>query len=188
MDLEALGHRHYSWAFRSRGIHVATVQASGTRVDDGSETVSEPVAFTFLVDPAPVHWWLLDHFGSAAIQSRALLEADPHGSGITNLKAYAFGLDPNAPATGGLPAVEIRPVDGETYLWIVFRRPEGRDDVHYTVEVSTDLRNWSPVDKNTVPTESRVDTDGTPVMAVSDVAPVGEDTSRYLRVRTEWRP
>ncbi len=189
VELDAGGHRHYSWAFRARGIYLATIEASGVRESDGVETSSEPATFIFLVDPSPVDWWVLEHFGTEANQPSAALDADPGGEGVTNLQKYAFGLDPKAPCRDGLPSMEVRTEDeGEAYLWISYRRPEGREDVRYSVQVSADPSEWESIDESGARTEWSSDSDGTPVISVSDVSPLAPATSRFMRVRTEWSP
>ena len=65
--------------------------------------------------------------------------ADPYGSGIPNLLAYALELNPatarpqdvpNAVASGGHLSI--------TYFW-----PNATPDITFVVEVSTDLQTWN---------------------------------------------
>ncbi len=78
-------------------------------------------------------------------------EADPSGTGVTNLQAYAFGLDPKDPDLAGLPiptgvqgwSGDQRPAD---FLHLGFRKCLCSTDLVYVVEASSDLVNWEPVE------------------------------------------
>lgn len=81
--------------------------------------------------------------------------------------------------------MEIRPAGDDDYLCISYHRPEGREDLAYSVQFSTDLLAWEPIDEETTETEWTEDTDGTPVISVRDIAPI-EGERRLLRVRVNW--
>ncbi len=87
-------------------------------------------------------------------------EADPSGTGVTNLQAYAFGLNPKDPDLLALPQVQLdderfaavddgqggyqlQPLD--PVLQLSVRKSLCSTDLVYVVEASSDLVNWEPV-------------------------------------------
>ncbi len=71
--------------------------------------------------------------------------ADPNGDGVTNLMAYALGLNPTVPSTSALPQIAIKNYSGVPYAFITFTRSSLATDLTYIVEESSDLENWSAV-------------------------------------------
>lgn len=66
-------------------------------------------------------------------------EADVNGDGVTNLFAYAAGAaDGHSPALGLLPTLSA---DGSGYTVPA----SGRSDIHYAIQLSTDLAQWYTV-------------------------------------------
>lgn len=182
--LGAGGHSHANWAFRGRGIHFLTLQASGTLLENGMSTASAPTVYTFAVEPEPWHWWQLEHFGLKANQAEALPDADRDGDGAPNLLEYALGLDPHSDSRAGLPFVSTSVDQGELYLTLAFRRPEGRSDIRYAVEVSDDLLDWEEIENAERNADSlRTDTDGVEWLSVRDGQPFRTHESRFMRLR-----
>ena len=59
--------------------------------------------------------------------------------GLPNLVKYALGLEPKQNITTGLPVVSTTGSD-----WVyTYTRPSSVTDLTYSVEVSTDLTNWT---------------------------------------------
>jgi len=65
--------------------------------------------------------------------------ADPYGSGVPNLLAYALQLNP---ATAQLTNVPT-PVSSGGHLSITYVVPTAITDINYIVEVSSDLMTWN---------------------------------------------
>jgi fibronectin type 3 domain-containing protein len=72
--------------------------------------------------------------------------ADPNHDGISNLLAYALDLNPLSTTPQSLPKPTL-PAPGSPggpqYLTITFKRLKDPSDLTYTVEVSSDMENWS---------------------------------------------
>ena len=70
--------------------------------------------------------------------------ADPDGDGLGNLIEYAFDRSPSSAESSPIAEVNVvTAADGTPCLEITFDRPANRPDLIYTVEVSSDMKNWS---------------------------------------------
>ena len=105
--------------------------------------------------------------------------ADPDGDGVPNLLAYALGFDPFSPDSNVLPSADI--VDGR--LAFTFNRVADPGLI-YTVEVSTDLINWSMLDVLGNPSTSEDNIAG-PV-TVKDTTETSSTSRRFLRLRVSY--
>jgi hypothetical protein len=97
-------------------------------------------AATLTITPSFASWQQL-HFTSGELTNAATSGATAvfGADGLTNLVKYALGLDPKQDATAGLPVLTNNGTD-----WVyTYTRPADRSDLTYTVEVSTDLVNWT---------------------------------------------
>ncbi len=65
--------------------------------------------------------------------------ANPSGDGVSNLLKYAFGLDPHAASTGGLPVMGLN----GGVLTLAYAKVLSAADITYTVQWSTDLSTWN---------------------------------------------
>lgn len=101
-----------------------------------------------LFTPAPViadpyTTWRTQYFTTEELNLPAVSGslADPDADGLANLLEYALGLDPRAASPAVVPATSI-----EGGYWIfLYTRPANRSDVNYTVEVSTNLQQWTTI-------------------------------------------
>ena len=64
--------------------------------------------------------------------------ADPYGSGVPNLLAYALQLNPAMAQPTNVPT----PVNSNGHLTVTYFVPTSITDVSYVAEVSTDLITW----------------------------------------------
>lgn len=69
-------------------------------------------------------------------------DACPAGDGVTNLMKYATGLDPNKPC-GSVTGLAIREEGGKKYLVLSWPVNPEAADVAFSVESSSDLKEWS---------------------------------------------
>ncbi|MEX2381212.1 MAG: delta-60 repeat domain-containing protein [Opitutales bacterium] len=106
--------------------------------------------------------------------------ADPDGDGIPNLLEYALDLDPRTPNPGRMPRREITTVNDDDFLAITFRRNGNLPDVAITVEVSSDMENWTA---DTVQVGDAVPhDDNTETVVYRDTEPMSSFSERFIRV------
>jgi hypothetical protein len=108
--------------------------------------------------------WLLEH----GFAPNTPLSDDPNHDGVDLLMAWALGLDPNRNLAGALPRARLV----SNALEISFRA--SNPDVVYTVETSTDMRNWTSEGVNLSGSSSN------PIASVPRDAP-----RRFLRLVVE---
>ena len=77
--------------------------------------------------------------------ANAALTADPNGDGVTNLMAYALGLNPTVQSANALPKVAIKNYADVPYAYITFHRSSLATDLTYIVQASSDLVDWTQV-------------------------------------------
>ena len=96
--------------------------------------------------------WRYDHFTKlefptvANPSAPAALTVDPDGDLLTNLAEYAFGRAPRVADSTGLASTTLVDVAGTKYGAIIFNRRHKALDLTYTVETTSDLATWTPVD------------------------------------------
>ena len=119
------------------GVGTVTVRAS--QAGDASFDAAPNVDRTFTVS-ANFDSWELGYFTAPELADANVSgpNADPDGDGYANLVEYALGLEPKAFSHSGLPEV----TNDATHWVYTYTRPEGRTDITFTVEVSTDLSGW----------------------------------------------
>ena len=85
--------------------------------------------------------WSRGYFSEIELADPAVSgpSADASGDGVSNLMKYALGIDPKEQGENGDHRVEI---DGES-VSLIFSRLEKTPDITVTVEVSSDLVDWS---------------------------------------------
>ena len=85
--------------------------------------------------------WQSTYFNSAQLADATISgpTADPYGSGVPNLLAYALQLNPATAKPTDVPAAV--PVNG--HMQIIYFVPSALTDIDYIVEVSSDLQNWN---------------------------------------------
>ena len=93
--------------------------------------------------PVGFEAWRTLHFTNPADLEDPLIsgpDADPYGSGIKNLVAYALGLAPGEPLVADrLPTLSV---NGDTRVFTTPFDPR-RDDIRYVVEASDDPGQWT---------------------------------------------
>ena len=103
-------------------------------------------------------------------------DADPSGSGVTNLARYAFGLAPSGPVPNPVMITPVAGVGGQ-FLRVGFKRKAFATDIRYVIEHSADLVTWTTL--KTIEPGAPVD-----VLERDEVA-IGSVPRRFLRVRVE---
>ncbi len=170
----------------SPGLKTATLAIPSNDADEGAFTIVLTGTGTCAVFEA----WQIAHFGSVSHPNAAPL-LDPDNDGASNLAEFSFDMDPNVsdavtlPPGGasGLPRYAIEIVDASERLTLeLIRRTTGC--VSCTVEVSTDLLQWSEAIMLPV---------GAPVplpggferVKLADSEIISQHTRRFLRVRVK---
>jgi hypothetical protein len=126
--------------------------------------------------------WVATHFSAAEAAMPAVSGrfADPDGDGIPNLAEYALGGDPRRSDRGRLPRPRLVSAGGQTYLGIEYRRPAALVGLTYQVELSENLREWSPAEAVAVSVTAQ---GAEEVVIVRDSQPISQRRARYMRLR-----
>jgi autotransporter-associated beta strand protein len=113
---------------------------------DSGYATGAPGSATVTIHDKPANQWRNTWFGSEAnnpaISGDAVVNND---AGITNLMAFALGLDPATAAIEKLPHLERVTDSGTDYLALSFTRNINAVDLVYVVQASSDLIHWSDV-------------------------------------------
>jgi hypothetical protein len=123
--------------------------------------------------------WQSTYFTQAELADPAVSgpTADPYGSGIPNLLAYALQLDPATAMPSDLP--QPAPKDG--HLAMSYQVPAAITDVDFVPEVSTDLQNWNSSSAAVQVVSNTVGANGTTV-TVEDCLP-STTRAHFMRLR-----
>jgi hypothetical protein len=166
------------------GAYGAAIDVASNDPDEPAVRV--PVALTVLT---PIEVWRQTTFGSPVNSGPGGDGEDPDFDGITNLREYAFALEPLANEAPALPAVSRSPGG---HLQIQFTRHLGRTDLLYEVEAGSDLAGWNVIARSSGGAVSAgtgahsVAESGSGdlrTVTVADSTPMAGQPSRFLRVR-----
>ncbi|MDG2323090.1 MAG: lamin tail domain-containing protein, partial [Akkermansiaceae bacterium] len=127
--------------------------------------------------------WSRGYFSEAELADPAVSGplADASGDGVSNLMKYAFGVDPKKQGGNGDVSVEI---DGES-VTLNFSRLEKTPDITVTVDVSSDLVDWST---QASLTEATSNADGTEDVIFESPFVVSARDQQFLRIRVIQNP
>lgn len=141
--------------------------------------------------------WVISQFEDPENRQDPLLSgrgADPWGTGVSNLLAYAIGTDPRGPDRSRMPrpvlhhleiagAANLAPASsGASHLAITYAREKGAADVIFIPEVSDDLLTWHSGAAFTEEVEA-LDHGHYELVTARDLAPLDGDGSRFMRLR-----
>jgi hypothetical protein len=125
-------------------------------------------------------YWQRNYFSAAQLADPTISgpSADPYGSGVPNLLAYALLLDPAAARSSDVPHAVAS--NGHLYLsyysWAIVT------DVSFVVEVSTDLQTWHSGPGYTTTITDVTDSRGGHTVVVQDTLP-GSARKHFMRLR-----
>ena len=105
--------------------------------------------------------------------------ADPSQTGVSNLAAYAFGLNPAAPERSQLPSADVH--NGS--LQISYPRWKDAADLQYVVEVSGDLQTWNSGTDYTEEVSVTPIDDTREQVLERDLIPASNALRRFIRIR-----
>ena len=104
--------------------------------------------------------------------------ADPYGSGVPNLLAYALQLNPSTARPTDVPS----PVITNGHLTVTYFVPNAITDITYIVEVSSDLVNWNSGPGYTEVISSVANAGGTTITVQDDLPATTQKHFMRLRV------
>ena len=131
--------------------------------------------------------WVQRCFRRDAPAMQTASDADPDGDGIPNAVEYALDLSPLHADRSDLPAsfIAVGPTQGE-YHGVNYRRRIGTTDLHYDVQVSTNLVQWAG--GATVEIQVTPLVDGMELASARTLYTVTGMTNHFLRVRATLGP
>ena len=148
---------------------------------------ASPIIHVYRVDlpqPATYAAWRAASFTGADLTNDAISgpNADPEAAGLTNFARYAFALPARGPVANPVTLGAAGTGDARV-LTLTFPRRTVATDLTYTLEASTDLVTWTPVEGHTYGP-------GTGSITAEDVVPLGDPVSprRLLRLRITATP
>jgi hypothetical protein len=115
---------------------IQAVNGSGASAYSNTVSVTTPAPTTTSFSAWQAQYFTADQLADATISGAT---ADPYGSGVPNLLAYALQLNPATAKPTDVPS----PVITNGHLSVTYFDPSAITDVTYIVEVSTDLVNWN---------------------------------------------
>ncbi|MDD5260331.1 MAG: S8 family serine peptidase [Methylacidiphilales bacterium] len=110
----------------------------------------------------------------------------PAGDGISNLMKYALGLNPllyYSPGSPAMPATQLQSFSSANYLTLSYTQLQNASDIHYIVQVSSDLVNWHSGPTYTTQVSSTPNGDSTATVVVRDLTPVSSAAARFIRLQ-----
>jgi hypothetical protein len=125
--------------------------------------------------------WQLQYFGNLSAGPLA----DPDADGLDNFAEFAFGTNPNDPASALPLRASLSGAGDQQTLTITFRRRAGAI-LDYFIESSPDLKQWSASAANVLllqPPRNLFDGTGTSEAAYSLTSPAIIQPAGFLRVR-----
>lgn len=122
--------------------------------------------------------WRMAFFGAPGASGSAADLADPDGDGLCNLMEYALGNHPLNPASRTLPSMGRTTSGADSFLTLTVPKNATATDVTYTVEVSSDLVNWSSGAAYTTIVSETASS-----LVVRDNAPVSSLSRRFMRLK-----
>ncbi|MBC8010745.1 MAG: hypothetical protein H7067_11695 [Burkholderiales bacterium] len=133
--------------------------------------------------PAPTGYaaWKTENFTAEQLAVPAFIadDADPDGDGRANLLEYALGTTPTT-ADADLNAPALSLTDG--HLRLTYVRPDGRDDLAYAVDWSSDLATWYSSTEYVITDAPIAAEGGGALITARAVAPFGVPARQFLRL------
>jgi hypothetical protein len=131
--------------------------------------------------------WVQRCFRRDAVPAQIVPDADPDGDGIPNAVEYAFDLSPMRADRSELPTgfVAVGPTQGD-YHAMNYRRRIETSDLHYDVQVSTNLSQWAG--GSTVEIQVTPLGDGMESASARTLYTVSGFTNHFMRVRVALAP
>ena len=194
-------HNHMNWGFGALGIYRIQITATAWKGLGKTNPTAENSIHTLTFAVGPVANWQATYFTGTELENPSIcgLAADPDGDGLTNLQEFAFGYDPRdctrlpVAAGLGLPVFSTETVNGTLYQVLEYPRRKAltlTKPVGMIAEFSNLQSVWEaqPTGAQTI---SLFTGDQAALNVVwekarvSRIAPAGQDSSGFGRVRVE---
>jgi len=179
------------WSLNERGQRKAALPVSGTAnstiISVGTNTGSIWYELQVRRWTASFDLWRARYFSAQELLDPAISgeAAAPDGDRVANLWKYYLGLPGRTPAPPDrLPAGNLLPLEGGTYLAMTYTRDKLANDVECAGEVSSDLLSWLS-GPGYVQAEPPLDLGELEQVTVRDVLPVRSSNRRFLRLRLQ---
>jgi uncharacterized repeat protein (TIGR03803 family) len=126
--------------------------------------------------------WASQHVAAASSPT-----ATPYGDNVPNLLKYLYDIQPDttmsAPDRAKLPALGTTILEGKEYMTITYRQYQFATGITPTVETSTDLKTWVPVESTSDYYEAMTPTnDGSGDMMMEAGVKAPSSGKQFLRV------
>ena len=153
---------------------IQAVNSFGASAYSNAVSITTPAATSTSFSAWQSQYFTTEQLADSAISGPT---ADPYGSGVPNLLAYALQLNPATAKPTDVPS----PVITNGHLTVTYLDPSAISDVTYIVEVSTDLVTWNSGTGYTQAISS-VPTAGGTTITVQDTLPVST-LKHFMRLR-----
>ncbi|MDB4815298.1 lamin tail domain-containing protein, partial [Akkermansiaceae bacterium] len=178
----AVGSSGYSLALQDKAADWSTWDdrlswATSSEVG-GSPGVDNPVPYSNDYES-----WIQSFFTESELEDPFVSGpmADANGDGFSNLMHYAFGIDPEILLSGSFANVVIK----EEVISLQFDRLMKTPDLNLTVQISTDLQDWSSL---ATLTDSETHVNGRETVTYSSPISLSLGSQQYLRIRVARNP
>jgi hypothetical protein len=182
MDTE--GPYSVAWAVDAPGNVLVTAVAIDADGDRGTSTgIEVSVTSSPFLDA-----WRAANFNAEQRADAGIsgFNSDPDGDHIINFFELAFKLEPLIADLSNTPMIEIIEENGNRFLALNYQRPAGMTELIYTVEVSTDMTNWTSTPE-TISETILEEINGIEKILARSLSPLSGD-SDFIRVRIEPAP
>ncbi len=158
------------------------VSFSGQYSYDGSkDAITGQRALQPVPGPQTFDDWALEIIGDLVDA-----QGDFSNDGVSNLLAYALGLDPTQKNNGNLPVSGIETDGGgNDFLTLTYTRNKKATGVDYFVESSTDFGTW---DLQTQSAQASIVGEEATAWIVKVSIPLTQDDALFLRLRVQTTP
>jgi hypothetical protein len=161
---------------------IEAVNSYGTSAASNVVTVTTPAASVAATTSFAA--WQSQYFTAEQLADPTISgpTADPYGSGVPNLLAYALQLNPATVRPTDVPS----PVITNGHLTVTYFVPNSISDISYIVEVSSDLQTWNSGSGYTSIVTSVPGSSGTTI-TVQDQLPATTQ-KHFMRLRVTQNP
>jgi uncharacterized delta-60 repeat protein len=175
-----------SWLPQAAGNYYLRAVATDSAAQEQASTSFGPLMVTNGQSSQSYSAWVAANFSPADQANIAVSgpQADPDGDGAPNLMEYAMGTSPNSFSSVPLVVGGIWPASGSPqYPTLSYRQNLAATDVHFIVQVSTDMVVWSDGPSFTTLVNTIQNGDNTQTVQERSNQPIGSASTQFLRLK-----